>query len=111
MKRELQNVMRGALIASSGATLLPSHLPAELMNAVLPNDEEIPPALDGDLVGWQGVPAELDRLLAKGYVAERAGDPTPTRGGRTRHPCAREAVVGTEDRGAARLPSRPTAAS
>ena len=26
----------------------------------------------------------LDRLLAKGYVAERPGDPTPTRGGRTR---------------------------
>ena len=26
----------------------------------------------------------LDRLLAKGYVAERPGEPTPTRGGRTR---------------------------
>ena len=26
----------------------------------------------------------LDRLLGKGFLAERAGDPTPTRGGRTR---------------------------
>jgi DNA-binding PadR family transcriptional regulator len=26
----------------------------------------------------------LDRLLAKGYVAEHPGDPTPTRGGRSR---------------------------
>lgn len=26
----------------------------------------------------------LDRLLGKGYLAEHAGDPTPTRGGRAR---------------------------
>ena len=64
--RELQNVIRGALIAATGITLLPAFLPAELLNEEsTPDDERLTPMSD-DLAVWNSVPSKVDRWLIDG---------------------------------------------
>jgi two-component system nitrogen regulation response regulator GlnG len=60
--RELQNVIRLALIASSGTALLPSFLPPEILAA----RSGSAPAEQGDDDGWARLPEQIERWLAAG---------------------------------------------
>lgn len=68
--RELQNVIRSALIASTGTVLLPSFLPPEALGEEhsLADEpiNEMENEMEEDIVGWQSLPNLLDRWLAEG---------------------------------------------
>ena len=60
--RELQNVIRSALIASSGTALLPSFLPPELLAG--PPESEL--AREGDRSDWPQIPEEIATWIGAG---------------------------------------------
>lgn len=64
--RELQNVIRSALIASTGTVLLPTFLPQEILTEENSMQEEPLPEVSEDIASWQAMPGLLDCWLAEG---------------------------------------------
>jgi two-component system nitrogen regulation response regulator GlnG len=70
--RELQNVVREALIASTGPTLLPEFLPKELLREAQGESSQPPrPAHSNGAAGneWQELGDEVERAIARGELS------------------------------------------
>jgi len=64
--RELQNVIRSALIVSTGTVLLPTFLPPEVIGEENSLPEEPLTTVAEEIAHWQSMPSLLDRWLADG---------------------------------------------
>ncbi|HWL08827.1 MAG TPA: sigma-54 dependent transcriptional regulator [Planctomicrobium sp.] len=64
--RELQNVIRSALIASTGMVLLPSFLPVDILSEENSLPDEPLTDVAEDVASWQSMPHLLDRWLTEG---------------------------------------------